>query len=213
LAFDADGTKVALIGWEAASRLDYTAPPTSLNTKHVDLSVTAYVLVGVAVACTGGRALIREGRDGMRPSSRRNYPAWKVAAIKALVFVLLTGAVILLWPLLIKEIAKRVRESRPENIREFWRQSRAADVAMEWLKNRITVAEAEAKHMVRTSAGAVAFGLQNGQWRELRGLMRDGDEMWEYCSSADSWKHLAGRAGIALVRKGQIVDAITTAMN
>jgi hypothetical protein len=109
------------------------------------------------------------------------------------------GLVVVLWPLLVKEIAKQVRESRPEYIRELGRRSRAEEVSKEWLRNRITVAEAEAK--------------LGGGWREMVASTQAGDELWEYCSSEHSWEHLAGRAGIALVRKGEVVDAITTVMN
>jgi len=45
------------------------------------------------------------------------------------------------------------------------------------------------------------------------GSMQEGDELRKYSSSEHSWEHLAGRAGIALVRKGEVVDAITTVLN
>jgi hypothetical protein len=39
------------------------------------------------------------------------------------------------------------------------------------------------------------------------------DEVWEFSSSQDSWAHLAGRAGLALVRERTVVDAYITMMN
>ncbi len=39
------------------------------------------------------------------------------------------------------------------------------------------------------------------------------DEVWEFSSSQDSWAHLAGRAGLALVRERTIIDAYITMMN
>jgi hypothetical protein len=43
--------------------------------------------------------------------------------------------------------------------------------------------------------------------------MRPGDDLWEYCISPESWQHLAGRAGYAVVREGEVVDGILTMMN
>jgi hypothetical protein len=39
------------------------------------------------------------------------------------------------------------------------------------------------------------------------------DEIWEFSSSQDSWAHLAGRAGLALVRERTVIDAYVTMMN
>jgi len=75
---------------------------------------------------------------------------------------------------------------------------------------------AEAEHMVldpRLGTQPLPFGFQNGVWRELIAGMREGDELWEYSSPDHFWKHYAGRAGIAVVRNGEIVDSITTEMN
>ena len=59
----------------------------------------------------------------------------------------------------------------------------------------------------------VAFGFLNGRWRALVSKMQDADELWTFSSSDESWVHLGGRAGIALVRRGEIVDSIVTEMN
>ncbi len=86
----------------------------------------------------------------------------------------------------------------------------------EWLESRITVEEAEATHLVeheRLGPAPVPFGFQNDCWREMVSMMTEGDELWEFCSPPESWEHLAGRAGIALVRDGEIVESIVTMMN
>jgi hypothetical protein len=86
----------------------------------------------------------------------------------------------------------------------------------EWLQKKISKAEAEAEHMVsspRFGPSPVAFGFQNGRWRALISKMQDADERWTLSSSGDSWEHLCGRAGIALVRRGEIVDLIVNLMN
>jgi hypothetical protein len=43
--------------------------------------------------------------------------------------------------------------------------------------------------------------------------MQPGDQLWTFTSSWQSWRDLAGRAGIALVRKGQIIERLVTMMN
>jgi len=81
-----------------------------------------------------------------------------------------------------------------------------ADVSKDWLKTRITVEHAEAKHMVpnpRLGEKPVAFGFVNEHRREFLACTQNSDELWEYSSSDHSWEHFAGREGIALVRKGE----------
>ena len=167
----------------------------------------------------------------------RTHPLWK-----AIVFHKLAYAVgILLWPLLLVEIVKEARRKQPEDFREANRKSRIENIGKGWLRNRITVEEAEAKHLTDFSPGddkseaaqrrhagllklarswgvhldgkPVPFGLVNQQWRELVASMQVGDELWEFSSSELSWQHQAGRAGIGLVRNGEIIDCIVTVMN
>jgi hypothetical protein len=86
----------------------------------------------------------------------------------------------------------------------------------EWLQKRLTVAEAEAAHMVRNDwlgPDPVPFGFVNYKWRALLAEMQDGDELWEFSSSPEIWAHLGGRAGIALIRHGEVVRSIVTTMN
>jgi hypothetical protein len=63
-----------------------------------------------------------------------------------------------------------------------------------WLTRRITVEEADPS-------------------QEFLDLMAPGDELWEFMSPPETWAHLAGRAGIALVRDGEIIDSFLTLMN
>jgi hypothetical protein len=85
-----------------------------------------------------------------------------------------------------------------------------------WLERRTTVEEAERKNLVtdtRLGSKPVPFGFMNEKWVRFKGELRDGDELWEFSSSDDSWRHLAGRAGICIVRKGRIIDSIVTRLN
>jgi hypothetical protein len=49
------------------------------------------------------------------------------------------------------------------------------------------------------------------RWEGMR--MEKGDEIWFWTSSEMSWKCLVGRAGIALVRDGNVIDAKVFLMN
>ena len=57
------------------------------------------------------------------------------------------------------------------------------------------------------------FAGLNAEWEALKARMQPGDELWTFASSPESWRNLAGRAGIALVRNGQIVERLVTMMN
>ena len=75
----------------------------------------------------------------------------------------------------------------------------------QWLQTRTTVAEVEARYGWGSS--------QHDRWEQLKDGMMDGDELWEYCSPSETWRSLAGRQGIALVRNGDVVFAIVTMMS
>jgi hypothetical protein len=100
----------------------------------------------------------------------------------------------------------------------------ASDAGMtiptEWLQQKVGVAEAEAAHpgiaderVNRFPDAGKPFGYRHREWQQLKAEMRAGDELWTFASPPDSWKHLAGRAGVALVRNGTPVRIIVTMMN
>lgn len=47
----------------------------------------------------------------------------------------------------------------------------------------------------------------------LRDQYLDGDQVWRFSTTQDSWEHLAGRSGFVLVRNGEIVAEAVTLMN
>lgn len=47
----------------------------------------------------------------------------------------------------------------------------------------------------------------------LRDQHKDGDQVWRFSTSHDSWGHLAGRSGFVLLREGKIVAEAVTMMN
>ena len=48
---------------------------------------------------------------------------------------------------------------------------------------------------------------------KLKLLMLPGDELWSYSSPPETWKHMMGRRGIALIRDGKTIAEILTLMN
>lgn len=86
----------------------------------------------------------------------------------------------------------------------------------EWLTKKVTVEEAEAEHLVRNKElgpEPVPFGFMYQDWKQLLAAMQPGDELWEFNSPEDTWKHLAGRAGFAVVRDGNLIASLVTMMN
>jgi hypothetical protein len=93
-------------------------------------------------------------------------------------------------------------------------------IPKDWLDKKISIAEAEAAHpgisddrVQRFPDAAKPFGFRSRAWEALKAEMQPGDELWTFSSPADSWQHLAGRAGVALVRDGNPIEALVTVMN
>lgn len=64
----------------------------------------------------------------------------------------------------------------------------------------------------RAAEGKISLDpLQHGL--KFRLPTKPDDEVWQFSSSPDSWEHLAGRAGLALVRERTVVDAYVTLMS
>lgn len=96
----------------------------------------------------------------------------------------------------------------------------AAMIPTAWLQKKISVAEAEAAYpgvkddrSARVPDATKPFGFAHQEWDELKAAMLPGDEIWTFASSPESWRDLAGRAGVALVRNGVPIKVIITAMN
>jgi hypothetical protein len=51
------------------------------------------------------------------------------------------------------------------------------------------------------------------RWKPFIALMQPGDELWRFCSPDHTWPNLAGRAGYAIVRDGEIVHSLVTLLN
>ncbi len=76
--------------------------------------------------------------------------------------------------------------------------------------------ECERKHLVedeRLGPVPIPFGFQHRQWMDLKSRIEKGDELWEFCSPPKTWEDLCGRAGVCIVRDGEVIDSIITLEN
>ena len=85
----------------------------------------------------------------------------------------------------------------------------------------LTIAEIEGEEMsllaenlkIRSDYPKVPFGFMHAQWVAFKSLVRPGDKIVRYTSSAHSWQHLAGEAGYGLMRSGCLIKTFTTMVN
>ena len=151
-------------------------------------SLAAYILTGVVITtCTSAKREMQKLSDGVTRPSNAFAPAPNYPVWKVFAFFCLVYAgALLAWPLFLRSWFPR---------REKYVSEPKPDVPKTWLTRRLTDEEAE-------------------DWRwEFRQRMQEGDELWEFNSPAHFWEHLAGRAGIALVRNGEVVASHVTRLN
>jgi hypothetical protein len=95
----------------------------------------------------------------------------------------------------------------------------------DWLGQRINVPMVERGKAppivgsgIRITINQRSFDLDTGipqthEWERIKLRMLPGDELWTFSSPPETWQALAGRMGIALVRKGRVIAHAITAMN
>lgn len=103
--------------------------------------------------------------------------------------------------------------------RRAYDQTQPAFPPESWLIQRTSIDEVE-KGLARFGSAIEAAPAilhmsfrRKGEWEALKARMLADDELWTFSSSRESWADLAGRQGIALVRKGRPVRHIVTAKN
>ena len=85
-----------------------------------------------------------------------------------------------------------------------------------WLKERLTVKQVE-DYLRDMDKDWEKHGV-SAQWldyynQQFRSVMQPEDELWLYDSGPESWEDLCGETGLALVRAGQVINAIMFRMN
>jgi hypothetical protein len=66
------------------------------------------------------------------------------------------------------------------------------------------------KNAEREFLERLAKGPAPERWTELIRAMQPGDEFWYYKSPKETWDSFSGRAGYAIVRKGEVISFFTS---
>ena len=95
----------------------------------------------------------------------------------------------------------------------------------EWLKARVDASDIEAEAALPFKDGGLVMvtdGVMetpgttvpiDRKWHRIALRMVPGDELWTFSSPPEYWQGLAGRMGVALIRKGHPIGHINTMMN
>lgn len=79
-------------------------------------------------------------------------------------------------------------------------------IPREWLGSETSVEEVEADFQ--------DFGEHwHDEWRSFISQMQPADQLRHFFSPNESWLLMAGRAGYAIVRQGEVVDAFITILS
>ncbi len=119
-------------------------------------------------------------------------------------------AALVMWPIILLsdwEFRRTCRRLSEGPVRTDWVVTNY-QVPAEWITQKVADSPGE-------------FDCEGGRYtpednpgvQELLDLMVSGDELWRFNSGAESWQHLAGRAGYVVVRDGQQIAHLTTMMN
>lgn len=79
---------------------------------------------------------------------------------------------------------------------------------VEWLKEEITIEEAEDYSRVGIEGQSLPFGYNNDRWLYLLDIREEGDCLYTFRSPEENWRSFAGIEGVALVRNGSIVTDV-----
>jgi hypothetical protein len=82
-----------------------------------------------------------------------------------------------------------------------------------WLTSRTTAEAFEREHDLGDKAAPRSALPAADDWEGFKSRLQKGDELWEYTSPPESWRYLAGQAGLCVVRQGHIVDTYIVMMN
>ena len=78
-------------------------------------------------------------------------------------------------------------------------------VPMGWLIEKVSLSAVDQELQRNSSLEA--------EWRLVKARMKDGDECWSFRSPPETWQHMSGRAGYAIVREGRPVDGVVMLLN
>ena len=175
------------------------------------LYLACYLLIGLALVISKSpiRALVDKEIWHIEFSclaGKQEGPRIKLLLLR----IILSSILILIYPIMLFADLKAKWRRRKDSKKS----SRLKPIShASWLGDKITVQEAEIKYMADVDGQDVPFGYAHNQWKKLLKQKRWRDELYEFRSPDESWDSLAGREGIALTRKGEIIADIVTRMS
>jgi hypothetical protein len=84
------------------------------------------------------------------------------------------------------------------------------DAFLAWRKERVTVEQVESQPILDHDE---PLNDALGEWRELKGVLQPGDELWTFRSPQEEWDRFMGWQGLVLVRDGKLLEVVVTAQN
>jgi hypothetical protein len=81
---------------------------------------------------------------------------------------------------------------------------------MKWRKERVSIEHAEHQPILDHEA---PFSDEFEDWRRIKSMFQEGDELWTFCSPMEEWEGRMGWQGVVLVRDGKLVDVCISAQN
>lgn len=199
--------------------------------------LAAYVAIGFVFVFLGPAA--GSLRQETVSVSMLGAPAWKILAFRAT----LSAGVVFFWPLLVPSAWKEQRLSRTFGDREMQNKpsSKATTMIAEIKANPPRTITLEEYHSLgqgleRGDGWFIRQAMEKRGYLVAMATTERGDVMpasfrvaaeigqsivltetspgaWTFDTSADSWKHLAGRAGDADIEDGVVVSVSVTVMN
>lgn len=128
----------------------------------------------------------------------REVPTVKLVLLRLILSLLVVG----LYPvILFRKLSYHYNQYTLEAIL----RDQQVEADPSWLRDEISVEDAEASNLVRVDGKTTPFGHNCGQWAIILRLMQEGDRLYEFRSPEETWDNYSGKEGIALVRNGAII--------
>jgi hypothetical protein len=84
------------------------------------------------------------------------------------------------------------------------------DAFMSWRRDRTDVAKVESSPIFDNKKPLTDSFRE---WKEMKSLIRPGDELWTFDSPQQEWDRHMGWQGLLLIRDGELVEVVVTAQN
>jgi hypothetical protein len=184
---------------------------------YLQLYLAAGVLTLVISASSPVRAWLRQRKDPasllslLESRDPRTQTLWYRIRARVLAPVLAAIAMVLLWP---GVPWMKFRQWQRDQEMARWRAAQVFKVRREYLLEKLSVQEIEAREVVQDPLGAVPtlpFGHLSGVWAELIAQLQSRDELWSFSAQwHDRWGRPDLRTGYVAWRRGKPMGHILT---